>query len=78
MQPCLQYFTYNPPYYFQFYQFPKPEHAGATFITKDGDYTGTHRRKKVSYTVRSDVTVVMHFAETVPRQFVVRAVGIQK
>ena len=64
--------------FLQFYQFPKPEKEGATFITKSGDYSGTHNRKKVSYTIRHDVKVVMHFTEKVPEQFTVRVVGVQK
>ena len=58
--------------------FPKPEIEGSTFITKAGDYTATNRRLRVSYTLQSSVKVVMHFTETVPESYTVRAVGIQR
>jgi len=62
----------------RFYVMPKPEVEGTTFITKDGDNSATNRRRKVSYTIRSDITVVFNHYESVPGKVTVRAVGIQK
>ena len=64
--------------YFQFYVMPKPETEGTTFITKAGDNSATNRRRKVSYTIRSDITVVFNHYESVPGKVTVRTVGIQK
>ena len=58
--------------------FPKPEITGTTFITKAGDYTATNKRERVSYTLQSNVKVVMHFTESVPEFYTVRTVGIQR
>ena len=63
---------------FQFYITPKPERAGATFITKKDDALGKHRISRVSYTVPTNITVVMHFKESVPEYFVVTAVGLER
>jgi len=64
----------------RFYMWPKPEEAGATVLTKVGE-TGTidtNTRKRVSYMVRSDVKVVVHFTAAVPKSYKIRLMGVKK
>jgi len=62
----------------RFYLFPKPTEAGATFITKAGDEVKTSNKRKVSYVVRSDVKVVMHWTAASLKNYRARVVGVKK
>jgi len=64
--------------FIRFYLFPKPESNRATFITKAGDNVKTNGRKKVSYTVRSDVTPVLHWYEASMKDYTIRMMGVKK
>ena len=63
--------------YLQFYLYPKPEEAGATFITKSNDLASTNAQRRVSYTVNPDVRVVMHWSEESLPTFNIRALGVR-
>jgi len=62
----------------RFYLYPKPESNRATFITKAGDNVKTNGRRKVSYTIRDDVTAILHWYEASMKTFTVRMMGVQK